>query len=105
MAAVLIEQPYAPFGVAKSDKVLSQELDVLRIAIRVRQLGSLQCRQPIATHCCSHPRARPHAAHQLIVFASEHAAGAVRRLAHARRIECGGAQPRRLARPAVMRYE
>src|SRR5207237_9276114 len=72
VAAVLLEQPHAPVGVAEGDQRLAEQADLDRLAVRLGQLVGLQGRNPVAAEHLAEGRAGPGARQQLVLFSGQH---------------------------------
>src|SRR3546814_13153599 len=68
VAAIFVENADLSFAVAESDEILTEQLDMDRIAIRVWQLRTQQRGHPEVPHRLAHRRVGAGAAHELIVF-------------------------------------
>lgn len=57
MRANVIDQSDLPIGVAEGHEIFAQEPHAQRCAIRVRQVGGLECGNPVLTEEIAHGRA------------------------------------------------
>src|SRR3546814_11091142 len=72
VAAIFVENADLSFAVAESDEILTEQLDMDRIAIRVWQLRTQQRGHPEVPHRLAHRRVGAGAAHWLIVSCRPH---------------------------------
>src|SRR3546814_19950884 len=68
VAAIFVENADLSFAVAESDEILTDQLDMDRIAIRVWQLRTQRRGHPAVPHRLAHRRVGAGAAHERIVL-------------------------------------
>ncbi len=72
MRAELVDQSAAPFGVAKGQQALRQQLHANRRGIVLPQFVGQQGRNPVAAKHPAHRCARPRVCQQIVLVAPEH---------------------------------
>jgi hypothetical protein len=72
MAAMLVENPDGPLGIAEGDELVAADFERKRIAVGRREIRRLQDRKPVAPERLAHRRVAADPTHEFVVLAREH---------------------------------